>query len=152
MAFGRRSSEERAAHRQAKEQRKAETRERLMAHVEKRRREEEDKRREAEDKRIEALTAVLQPGEEVEALFKTAEAVMKKYVLLTSARLIVASVHTPNQAESILYRAISSFETSKFITRDIALEIAGRRDRLELQLQNDEERDEVLRVLQSHLV
>ena len=142
MAF-RRSPEDRAARREAKQQRKIETRERLRGLVEERRRDERGRQEGV-------LTAMLEEGEEVEALLQTAEALMKKYVLLTSKRLIVASAHDPRRAESILYRAINGHSTSNFITRDLALEIAGRRDKLELRFETDDERSQALRVLQAH--
>jgi hypothetical protein len=106
----RRKPEEKAARREAKLRRKAETRERLRAPVDARRREEEDQRKAV-------LTAMLDEDEEVDAFLQTAELVMRKF--LTSKRLIIASAQDTRRAESILYRAINGFSTSDFITKDI---------------------------------
>lgn len=65
----------------------------------------------------------LQTDESIEALLKTAETVMKKYVL-----------------------------PSNFITKDIALDITGRRDRLELRFKKVEDRDRALEILNARAV
>lgn len=140
----RRNQEEKAARREAKAKRKNESRERLRGLMNERHQEEEERRRAA-------LMQMLEPDEQVEALLRTSEAVMKKYVCLTSKRLLVASFHDPKRADSIMYRAINGYSTSNFITRDLALDITGRRDKLTLQFRTDEERQEAIRVLQAHI-
>lgn len=145
MSFTRRTADEKAALRAEKAQRKAEIRERLQSQVKETRETEEQRRREA-------LTAVLQADEPVVALFKTAEALMKKYVLFTPKRLLVASVHSPSDAESIPYRSITSFAASNFITKDIKLTVAGRKDTLELSFDDASERDEAMAVLNTNVL
>jgi hypothetical protein len=145
MPFHRKTAEEKAARREAKWQQKEETRARLKAIGVATVSEEENKRREK-------LTALLQPDEEVEALLKASGKLTATYVLFTSKRLIVAPASNPGRAESILYRAIGGFTTSNFITKDVSLDITGRRDRLELAFKTAEERDEALRLLQAHIL
>ena len=140
----RRSREEKAARRAAKEERKAELRERLRGPIEERRREDDERRRAA-------LMELLEPDEEVELLLQTAEAVMKKFVCMTPKRLLLSSVHDTKRADSIMYRAINGYSTSNFITKDLALDVAGRRDKLTLQFRTEEERQEAIRVLQTHI-
>lgn len=110
----------------------------------------EESREADEQRRREALTALLQPDEPTLALFKTAEALMKKYVLFTPKRLLVASVHSPSDAESIPYRSITGFAASNFITKDIKLSVVGRKDSLELSFDDIVERDEAIALLNSH--
>ncbi len=147
MPFSRKSAEEKAAQREAKEQRKRESKERLRGIM-------DDARRERQEKNEAALTAALTvmlgPDEQVEALFKTGDFI-SKHVVFTSSRLIVGS-QLPEHAESVLYRAITGFSTSNFVTKDVELTVQGRRDKLELAFKSEEDRSEALRVLRAHIV
>ena len=101
----------------------------------------DERRQEEEERRRAALMEMLEAGEQVEALLHTSEAVMKKYVCLTSKRLSAGSFHDLKRADSIMYRAINGYSTSNLITRDLALDITGRRtNKLTLQFRGDQER------------
>jgi hypothetical protein len=52
--------------------------------------------------------------------------------------------------ESIPYRAITGFRTSSFITKDINLEVSGRRDSVDLLFKEQAERDRALEILNTH--
>jgi hypothetical protein len=146
VRFGRRPLEERQALRAEKARRKEETRERLRARM-------VEHRRAEEEKQTRALLSLLGPDEEVLGLFETAEALMKKYVLFTPKRLLVASVSDPaSTGESIPYRSISSFATSNFITKDVRLTVTGRRDNVELSFDNADLREQVLALLNAHVL
>jgi hypothetical protein len=74
---------------------------------------------------------------------------MKKDLIFTSKRLIVAPVHGED-TESIPYRAITGFRTSNFITKDINLEVSGRRESVDLLFKEQAERDRALEILNTY--
>ncbi|HXH87342.1 MAG TPA: hypothetical protein VNI55_01880 [Gaiellaceae bacterium] len=152
MAFGRRTAEEKAALRAEKDKRKAESRERLRSVIDERRGAENERRGAENEKRTQVLTGMLQPDESVLALLTTAEAVMKKLVLFTPKRVLVAPVHDPASAESIPYRSITGFAASNFITKDIKLNVSGRRGQLELSFSSADDRDKALAILSANAV
>jgi hypothetical protein len=102
-------------------------------------------------KRLERMKGELQPDETFEAEFRTAEAMMKKNLLFTSKRLLISPTHG-DDIESIPHRAITSFSTKNFITRDLVLRAQGRRDALELLFDNEAERDRARDILNRHAV
>jgi hypothetical protein len=71
---------------------------------------------------------------------------MKKDLVFTSKRLIIAPVHSEDW-ESIPYRAVTGTRSGNFITKDIHLSVVGRRDQLKLMFEKESDRDRALEVL-----
>jgi hypothetical protein len=143
----RKTLEEKAAANAEKEARKAELRAKWDAARAERKRAKFEERA----KRLERMKGTLQPDETLEAEFRTAEPLIKKDLLFTSKRLLIAPVHG-DDIESIPYRVITSFNTRNLITRDLVLHVQGRRNALELLFDNGADRDRALDVLNRHAV
>ena len=147
MVFRRKTPEEKAARREHSEQFKKESREmwETARKVRKRANQERD------EKRLAALRALLQPDETLEATLRTAEVLMKKDVLFTTKRVIIAS--TADTVESIPYRSISRFHTStSFLGKSVTLEVAGRRGSLELGFDDVADRDRAVAILNQYAI
>jgi len=138
----RKTPEERAAAKAEKEARSAESRAKWDAARQERQREKQDHRA----ARLDKIKATLQPDETVEADFRTAENIMKKDVVFTSKRLLIAPVQGTD-FESIPYRAITGFRTTNFITRDINIAVSGRSGTVDLLFKDESERDRALEIL-----
>jgi hypothetical protein len=139
VIFRRRTPEEKAARRAKWEERRQASRARW----------ESDKaaRKQAE---TDALKALLQPGEEIELQLTTGEVIMKKEVIVTSKRLILAPGGAASSAKSIPFRSITALDTSQFVTHDLRLTIQGEKDKLELTFKEKADRDRLRDALTKH--
>jgi hypothetical protein len=148
MGFWRREPERRAERERRKAERKEAWAQRQAEILEKAKAE-----REARTQReIDAMKALVQPGEELDAVFRTTgELVMKKYVLVTSSRVIVGA--TAGSSESFPYGQIISLDTNNFMTRNLSLSVVGRKEKVELSFhKNDEpERDQLRDAISNRL-